>query len=153
MVSICRIPKNTLIELPSGWGYKIPVKGKTIELGGCRYPVIQIHERALSTSERFRRGMLGVAAVICTLCFGLFLSNIMSLFKSHESVYFIEEGSSIPSRNRSNIIKRIDKSYPRTSSTNNIGKQLPCSTRPQNSSSNIMEENIENWVGYTNPTE
>lgn len=56
---------------------------------GPQYRIIEKRERAFSGLERFGRGLLGTAAVICSLSLSLFSKSVRNLFtKSKENIRF-----------------------------------------------------------------
>ena len=69
----------------------VNAKGNNIscEYNGRKYRIIEKRERTFTALERFARGLLGLIAVICTLCLGLFSKSVRNLFtKSKATVRF-----------------------------------------------------------------
>jgi hypothetical protein len=81
---------------------------------GHQYRIIEKIEPAFSGLERFRRGLLGRVAVICTLCLGLLKSvrNLFTKFKENIRVAVDDERSSDLAKKAKNIaVTKIQRLY------------------------------------------
>ncbi|ADI38921.1 putative uncharacterized protein [Waddlia chondrophila 2032/99] len=75
-----------------GGSYTEKGKEASSDYEGRRYTIVEIRVRNFSGLERFGRGLLGVAAVICSLGLALFSESVRNLFISSEKgICFAEE--------------------------------------------------------------
>ncbi len=78
---------------------------------GRQYRIIEKWERPFSSLERFGRGLLGVVAVICTLCFALFSKSTRNLFiQSHDNIRFAIDISAQNETSRTQLRERAPMS-------------------------------------------
>ncbi len=90
-------------------GLRCNEKGKSVSesYSGLVYEVISKQKRKYSLSERYRRDLLGVLAVICTLALGLFFKQVRNLFrKDHQSIKFAIPMKSVTARDSDELLLR-----------------------------------------------
>jgi hypothetical protein len=82
-------------------------KGQSVPkiYSGFAYEVIAKQMRKYSPGERYRRGLLGAAAVICTLALALFFKQVRDLFiKDHKSIKFAIPIKKVTERDTDSIL-------------------------------------------------
>jgi hypothetical protein len=88
---------------------KFNCKNRVVEYNGLKYQIIEKRERDFSSLERAGRGLLGVVAVICTLCLALLFKSVRNLFtKSKENIRFaMIAPSSLPSTSKAILLPQL----------------------------------------------